>query len=140
MQGWNKNQKCWHYKSIYKPENSEEKTEKKKAELDTSLEESNLSWFGNVSGGKDGDIEVAWADGMVSKPLNTQKWMKKVQQKWNILKKNLPGTIFGRIYEDRMDLLRAVIVGAAGTPYQDGTFFFDIHFPSNYPDVPPVST
>ena len=39
-----------------------------------------------------------------------------------------------------MDLLRSVIVGAAGTPYQDGLFFFDIHFPSEYPDVPPVST
>jgi len=66
-----------------------------------------------------------------------QKWIKKVQQEWNILEKNLPDTIFVRIYEDRMDLLRAVIVGAAGTPYQDGLFFFDIHFPSKYPDVPP---
>lgn len=37
-----------------------------------------------------------------------------------------------------MDLLRAVIVGAYGTPYQDGLFFFDFHLPPGYPDVPPV--
>ena len=37
-----------------------------------------------------------------------------------------------------MDLLRAVIVGAEGTPYHDGLFFFDVSFPSGYPSVPPV--
>lgn len=46
--------------------------------------------------------------------------------------------IFVRVYEDRMDLLRAVIVGPFGTPYQDGLFFFDFHLPPEYPDVPPV--
>lgn len=43
-----------------------------------------------------------------------------------------------RVYEDRMDLLRAVIVGPYGTPYQDGLFFFDFHLPPDYPDIPPV--
>lgn len=47
-------------------------------------------------------------------------------------------TIFVRVYESRMDLLRAVIIGAEGTPYHDGLFFFDVFFPSNYPNVPPV--
>lgn len=54
---------------------------------------------------------------------------------------NLPFSIDGiyvRVYEDRMDLLRAVIVGAYGTPYQDGIYFFDFHLPPDYPDVPPV--
>lgn len=37
-----------------------------------------------------------------------------------------------------MDLLRAVIIGAEGTPYHNGLFFFDVFFPSNYPYVPPV--
>lgn len=36
-----------------------------------------------------------------------------------------------------MDLLRAVIVGASGTPYQDGLFFFDMLLPLPYPDTPP---
>lgn len=47
-------------------------------------------------------------------------------------------TIFVRVYESRMDLMRAVIIGAEGTPYHDGLFFFDIFFPSGYPNVPPV--
>lgn len=37
-----------------------------------------------------------------------------------------------------MDLLRAVIIGPAGTPYHDGLFFFDVYFPSRYPSKPPV--
>ena len=46
--------------------------------------------------------------------------------------------IYVRVYEARMDLLRAVIIGANGTPYHDGLFCFDIQFPSSYPKVPPV--
>ncbi|KAL3514983.1 hypothetical protein ACH5RR_021885 [Cinchona calisaya] len=66
-----------------------------------------------------------------------RKWLRKVQQDWNILRNNLPEGIYVRVYEGRMDLLRAVIVGAYGTPYQDGLFFFDFHLPPEYPDVPP---
>ncbi|CAK7329477.1 unnamed protein product [Dovyalis caffra] len=68
---------------------------------------------------------------------NGRKWLKKVQQDWNILQNNLPDEIYVRVYEDRMDLLRAAIIGAYGTPYQDGLFFFDFHLPPEYPDVPP---
>ncbi|KAK1388502.1 putative ubiquitin-conjugating enzyme E2 23 [Heracleum sosnowskyi] len=66
-----------------------------------------------------------------------RKWLKKVQQDWNILQNNLPDTIYVRVYEDRMDLMRAVIIGAYGTPYQDGIYFFDFHLPPDYPNVPP---
>ncbi|XP_043713110.1 probable ubiquitin-conjugating enzyme E2 23 isoform X2 [Telopea speciosissima] len=68
---------------------------------------------------------------------NERKWLKKVQQDWGILQKNLPDGIYVRVYEDRMDLLRAAIVGAYGTPYQDGLFIFDFHLPPEYPLVPP---
>ncbi|TKW13187.2 hypothetical protein SEVIR_5G083900v4 [Setaria viridis] len=66
-----------------------------------------------------------------------RKWVKKVQQEWGILEKNLPDYIYVRVFEDRMDLMRAVIIGASGTPYQDGLFFFDFHLPPEYPQVPP---
>lgn len=66
-----------------------------------------------------------------------KKWVKKVQQEWSILEKNLPDAIFVRVFEERMDLLRAVIIGASGTPYQDGLFFFDFYLPPEYPQVPP---
>ncbi|KAL5054234.1 hypothetical protein RYX36_034916 [Vicia faba] len=67
-----------------------------------------------------------------------RSWVKKVQQEWSILEKSLPDSIYVRAYEERMDLMRAAIVGASGTPYQDGLFFFDICFPPEYPNEPPM--
>ncbi|KAF3442888.1 hypothetical protein FNV43_RR16806 [Rhamnella rubrinervis] len=67
----------------------------------------------------------------------TKNWVKRIHEEWKILEKDLPDTIFVRVYESRMDLLRAVIVGAEGTPYHDGLFFFDVFFPSGYPTSPP---
>jgi ubiquitin-conjugating enzyme E2 O len=43
-----------------------------------------------------------------------------------------------RAFEDRTDLLRVVMVGASGTPYHDGLFFFDLHLPPSYPAEPPL--
>ncbi|CAL5096198.1 unnamed protein product [Urochloa decumbens] len=73
---------------------------------------------------------------VVKKP--SKDWAKRIQHEWKVLEKDLPDTIFVRAYEDRMDLLRAVIMGPAGTPYHDGLFFFDIYFPPQYPNVPPM--
>eukprot|EP00268_Persea_americana_P038429 TRINITY_DN38012_c0_g1_i2.p1 TRINITY_DN38012_c0_g1~~TRINITY_DN38012_c0_g1_i2.p1 ORF type:complete len:485 (-),score=104.47 TRINITY_DN38012_c0_g1_i2:317-1771(-) len=68
----------------------------------------------------------------------TQKDLsKKIQEEWRILENNLPDEIFVRAYEERIDLMRAVIVGPPGTPYHDGLFFFDILFPCDYPAQPP---
>lgn len=52
---------------------------------------------------------------------------------------NSTESIYVRIYEERMDLLRAAVIGAPGTPYHDGLFFFDIYLPPEYPHEPPVS-
>ncbi|CAM0953964.1 unnamed protein product [Alopecurus aequalis] len=72
----------------------------------------------------------------VKKP--SKDWAKRIQREWKVLEKDLPDNIFVRAYEDRMDLLRAVIMGPAGTPYHDGLFFFDIYFPPQYPSTPPL--
>ncbi|KAL0910361.1 hypothetical protein M5K25_021337 [Dendrobium thyrsiflorum] len=64
-------------------------------------------------------------------------WLKRVHQEWSILKKNLPESIYVRVYEERVDLMRASIAGQPGTPYYHGLFFFDIHLPNNYPQEPP---
>ncbi|CAL5093426.1 unnamed protein product [Urochloa decumbens] len=66
-----------------------------------------------------------------------RKWLKRVQKEWKILETSLPDTIYVRGFEDRMDLLRAAMVGASGTPYHDGLFFFDLHLPPSYPAAPP---
>jgi ubiquitin-conjugating enzyme E2 O len=67
-----------------------------------------------------------------------RSWLKKVQQEWSILEKDLPETTYVRMYEERMDLIRAAIVGVAGTPYHNGLFIFDIFLPPDYPSEPPV--
>ncbi|CAL9198142.1 unnamed protein product [Musa hybrid cultivar] len=67
----------------------------------------------------------------------TKDWVRWIQHEWKILENDLPETIYVRAYEERMDILRAVIVGPAGTPYHDGLFFFDIFFPPTYPQKPP---
>ncbi|KAJ0250439.1 ubiquitin-conjugating enzyme E2 26 [Hirschfeldia incana] len=69
---------------------------------------------------------------------HSRTWVKKIQSDWKILENDLPETISVRACETRMDLMRAVIVGAEGTPYHDGLFFFDIHFTDTYPSVPPM--
>ncbi|CAM0880559.1 unnamed protein product [Alopecurus aequalis] len=67
----------------------------------------------------------------------TKEWAKIIQNEWKLLQRDLPESIYVRVYEDRIDLMRAAIVGPAGTPYHDGLFFFDVHFPPDYPRCPP---
>ncbi|KAE9455103.1 hypothetical protein C3L33_12994, partial [Rhododendron williamsianum] len=63
---------------------------------------------------------------------------KKIIKEWRVLERNLPEDIYVRVYERRIDLLRAAIVGPAGTPYHDGVFVFDVAFPPDYPARPPL--
>ena len=48
------------------------------------------------------------------------KMPRMILKEWSILKKGLPDGIWVKAYEDRMDLMRALIVGAPGTPYHYG--------------------
>ncbi|KAL9257529.1 putative ubiquitin-conjugating enzyme E2 24 [Drosera capensis] len=98
----------------------------------------NCKQFDVISDHKDHHFADCVGEGS-SLSQNVRKgWSKKVQQEWTILEQNLPEAIYVRIYEERMDLLRAAIVGAAGTPYHDGLFFFDIFLPPEYPNEPPL--
>jgi len=37
-----------------------------------------------------------------------------------------------------VDVLRTLVTGPVNTPYAYGCFFFDVFFPSTYPEVPPL--
>ena len=50
---------------------------------------------------------------------------------------NLSSSVFVRVDEDRMDLMKALIIGPEDTPYSGGCFSFDIYFPPGYPSEPP---
>jgi ubiquitin-protein ligase len=45
--------------------------------------------------------------------------------------------IFVRCDENRVDVLKALIMGASDTPYAHGAFEFDIYFEDTYPNTPP---
>ena len=49
--------------------------------------------------------------GQPSNHGNDRKWSKRVTKEWGILQTSLPDTIWVRVYEDRMDLIRAVMTG-----------------------------
>ncbi|KAK2982816.1 hypothetical protein RJ640_021306 [Escallonia rubra] len=73
-----------------------------------------------------------------TKPVHAStKFAKAISKEWRILATSLPETILVHVYSTRFDLMRAAIVGAKGTPYSDGLFFFDIFCPGNYPASPP---
>ncbi|CAN6345901.1 unnamed protein product [Urochloa humidicola] len=122
-------------------ETPEEKLPEEKliVELVAKIEKPNLSSEDNIS--KRFDVVTDCSDHHFVKENGhenvTRGWVKKVQQEWTILQNDLPDGIHVRVFEERMDLLRACIVGAAGTPYHDNLFFFDIFFPPDYPHEPP---
>jgi Ubiquitin-conjugating enzyme len=53
---------------------------------------------------------------------------------------NVNSSIFVCFAEERMDLCRAIIIGAADTPYSLGMFEFDVFFPVMYPFAAPLVT
>ena len=62
--------------------------------------------------------------------------LRQLQKAWAQLE-HLPPGIYVRAFEKRMDLLRAVIVGPTGTPYDGFLFWFDLRLPQTYPRKPP---
>ncbi|KAH7914317.1 hypothetical protein BJ138DRAFT_1144039 [Hygrophoropsis aurantiaca] len=58
-----------------------------------------------------------------------------------VLTTNLPvawdSSVFLRVDESRVDIIKALIIGPEGTPYQDGCYLFDIFLGANYNQSPP---
>mgnify|MGYP000926696280 CR=1 FL=1 len=46
-------------------------------------------------------------------------------------------SIFVRVDESRVDVMKALIMGSAGTPYGHGAFEYDIYLDDSYPKAPP---
>ena len=45
--------------------------------------------------------------------------------------------IFVRVDDQRVDVMRALIMGAKDTPYAHGAYVYDVFFEDNYPNGPP---
>jgi len=65
--------------------------------------------------------------------------MKRVQKEHRILQKSgaLPGGVYVRTWESRLDLIRALFIGPSDTPYQDAPFVIDFYLPPSFPSEPP---
>mmetsp|Transcript_8204 Transcript_8204/g.23433 ORF Transcript_8204/g.23433 Transcript_8204/m.23433 type:complete len:429 (+) Transcript_8204:196-1482(+) len=65
-------------------------------------------------------------------------WLKRIEREWRVLARGLPPDIHVQMYEDRLDLMRAAIVGPKDTPYSDSLLFFDIYLSQCFPRCPPA--
>ena len=63
--------------------------------------------------------------------------MRRIRKEHKILQGSLPEGIWVRTWADRLDLIRVLIIGADGTPYNLAPFVVDFQFPQEFPRVPP---
>ncbi|XP_056441748.1 (E3-independent) E2 ubiquitin-conjugating enzyme UBE2O [Gadus chalcogrammus] len=75
---------------------------------------------------------------MEFQPAEAKRFFCTVRKEMVLLATSLPDGIMVKTFEDRMDLLSALIKGPTRTPYEDGLFLFDIQLPNIYPAVPPL--
>ncbi|KAK3116496.1 glycylpeptide N-tetradecanoyltransferase [Teratosphaeriaceae sp. CCFEE 6253] len=66
--------------------------------------------------------------------------MKSLSLQLSTLMTSLPPGIFVRHCASRLDIMKVLIVGPRGTPYENGLFEFDLFCPSNFPNEPPKMT
>uniref|UniRef100_A0A6A7FV32 Baculoviral IAP repeat-containing protein 6-like isoform X1 n=2 Tax=Hirondellea gigas TaxID=1518452 RepID=A0A6A7FV32_9CRUS len=70
-----------------------------------------------------------------------RKWLRRVAAEYSDLSTSLPvspeSSIFVRVAEGKMGLLKFMIIAPPGTPYAHGCFVFDAVLPSDYPASPP---
>ncbi|GAA5927706.1 ubiquitin-conjugating enzyme E2 [Sporobolomyces koalae] len=68
----------------------------------------------------------------------SKSFMSRVRKEHGVLATSLPPNILVRAYESRLDLLRCLIIGPVGTPFQNAPFLFDLFLsPTKFPQEPP---
>ena len=64
---------------------------------------------------------------------------RRIHKEHQILSTSLPSTIYVRSYDSRLDLLRCLIFGPEGTPYEYAPFIIDLAIPETFPMSPPLA-
>jgi ubiquitin-conjugating enzyme E2 O len=73
-------------------------------------------------------------------PASSAAFLRRVMREHRILSTSLPvKEIYVRTYESRLDLLRCLIIGPTGTPYEYAPFVVDLQLGPEFPQVPPVA-
>lgn len=89
-----------------------------------------------------GEADLRSDHSYASRPAsNSPATIKRISHELVSLAKDLPlhpkSSIFVRYDPERIDLLRALVTGPEGTPYEHGCLVFDIYLPPTFPDDPP---
>lgn len=91
-----------------------------------------------------GDSEVFRRRHCMASRLNGQSAMpnvKRIMQELSTISTSLPLTLHSSVFvvvdTSSTQLVKALISGPKGTPYECGLYEFDIMFPQNYPNSPP---
>lgn len=63
--------------------------------------------------------------------------MKKLLMELTSLRSSLPPGIYVKYASSRIDVMKFLIIGPMGTPYENGVFEFDLLCPADYPASPP---
>ncbi|CAK77506.1 unnamed protein product (macronuclear) [Paramecium tetraurelia] len=78
--------------------------------------------------------------GNISTQINQDKIVR-LAQEFADMSTSLPiehtNAIFVRADKERVDVMKALVMGAKGTPYAHGAFLFDIYADDSYPNAPP---
>ena len=65
-------------------------------------------------------------------------FLRRVRKEHAMLENNLPEGIWIKTWDDRLDLLRVLILGPRGTPYELAPFLLDFKLDDNFPASPPL--
>lgn len=72
----------------------------------------------------------------IGEPISKKKLLR-LKKEISILSNSLPDGVFVCVDENRFDVMKVMIVGPQGTPYENGCFLFDLYLPANFPSSSP---
>ncbi|KAI3362796.1 hypothetical protein L3Q82_001656 [Scortum barcoo] len=113
----------------------------------TSLRQANQDTFEMVSEEEDGKVMFKVNYHYMSQvknasDTNSAARSRRLAQEAVTLSTSLPlsssSSVFVRCDEERLDIMKVLITGPADTPYANGCFEFDVYFPQDYPNSPPL--
>ena len=65
--------------------------------------------------------------------------MRRIRKEHQVMQTSLPDGTWVRTWSDRLDLLRILIIGPRGTPYEHAPFVVDFQFRDSFPTTPPAA-
>ena len=68
----------------------------------------------------------------------SREQVRRISKEYSALATSLPDGVIARSWEQRLDLLRFLIVGPTDTPYEHSPFVFDLYLGESYPTQSPL--